>query len=254
MKTDWGIVARMTLILGLGAGISEGAYVLGRVEVLDQIGLIGSYDLNAGPGPTPSQFFTDFSDFDCAVLEDFTVTSDALEIANVSGLFRAVGGFRGFQNVTGYAVNIFSRPSHAATGLTGDVASLVVMAGSNAEVTEVVDAGGNHEYGLVSLEVNVLLPGAGKYWLGISPVSASAVSGQFLLMNSGGAVPLVSGDAGATFANPEEGFGLGVTSTLSTDHAYSVSMVPEPDPACLAMLGGIGWLGKRRRQATSAEN
>lgn len=215
--------------------------------VLDQIGNVSTYNLNAGSGPTPSQVFTDFPDFSSIVLEDFTVTADELEITDVAALFRAQGGFAKFGDVDGFALEIFSNPSLAATGLGGDVANLVFVAGSGTSVTQVMDSGGSFEYGLVSLETSVFLPGAGQYWIGVAPVAASSVAGQFRLMNSGASSPVTPGGADARLANPGDGFGLGTLSIVNLDHAYSVTAVPEPVSAALA-LAGCGMLLRRKRR------
>jgi hypothetical protein len=215
--------------------------------VLDQIGTLSEYDLNAGTGPTASQVFTDFPDFSSLVLEDFTVTADELEITDVAALFRAQGGFAKFADVDGYALQIFSNPSLAAAGLGGDVASLIVLAGSGASVTQVIDSGGSFEYGLVSLETSVFLPSAGQYWIGVAPIAASSVAGQFRLMNSGASDPVNPGGTDARLANPGEGFGLGALSIVNLDHAYSVNAVPEPCSAVCA-IAGLGMFLRRKRR------
>ena len=151
---------------------------------MDQIGDVGDYIFNDAPGPAPSQIFTDFPEYNCTVLEDFTVSSLQLRITQVSVLFRAQGGFIGFQDVQGYYLNFFNDVNLAASGLAGDAGSTVVPVGSGASVTQVIDAEGDHEYGLVSLNVDIPLPSAGNYWVGVSPVSASSTTGQFFLQLS----------------------------------------------------------------------
>lgn len=229
------------MALFAGMEVSRAAFVI------DQIGTVASYDLNSGPGPTPSQIFTDFPDYSCMVLEDFAVTAEQLEVTHVSALFRAQGGFVGFQSVNAYALSFFSDPALASVGLSGDIASLMVLSGAGVTVTPVIDGGGTHEYGLVSLNVNVLLPSAGQYWVGLSPVSASSVSGQFLLLNSGAADPMSAGNAISRFANPGDGFGLGEISAINLDHAYSVTAIPEPSFELLAIPCVFGWLYRRKR-------
>ena len=230
----------LALTLGATLGPAVGAVVL------DQIGDVGTYNFQAAPGPTPSQIFTDFSGYDTAVIEDFTVSASDLKITNISALFRAQGGYLQFQNVQGYALNFFSQSALAATSLTGDIASLLVLSGTGASVAQVHGGGG--EYGMVSLAVNVSLPAAGTYWVGVSPVSANSVTGQFLLLNSGAAS---SGNMNAKLANPGEGFGLGAISPLNLDYAYSVTAVPEPAASALVILGGFGWLCRHRRSTGS---
>jgi hypothetical protein len=240
MKSKRNPACVLALTISASLGYSDGAVVL------NQIGDLGAYNLQAAPGPTPSQIFTDFLGYDTAVLEDFTVSASDLKITNISALFRAQGGFVQFQNVQGYALNFFSQSALAANSLTGDVASLLVLSGSGASVTQIHGGGG--EYGMVSLGVNVSLPAAGTYWVGVSPVSANSVTGQFLLLNSGATSP---GNMNAKLANPGEGFGLGALSLLNLDYAYSVTAVPEPAASSLLILGGFAWLCRHRRPSGS---
>jgi hypothetical protein len=222
-------------------GSSEGAVVL------NQIGDVDAYLFGAAPGPTPSQIFTDFPTCDCTLLEDFTVASTELNIIHVTALFRAQGGYSSFQDVAGYDLNIFSAANLAATSLVGDVASQVVFAAFGAAVTQVVDAGSSEEYGLVSLAVDVALPGAGTYWLGVSPRSAVAATGQFLLMNSGASGEVTPGNANAQLANPGEGLGAGAISSLNLDYAYAITAIPEPAVSMLWILASCAWLCRRQR-------
>ncbi len=57
------------------------------------------------------------------------------------------------------------------------MASVVIPAGSGAAVTQIIDATGPYEYGLVSLNVDIPLPSAGNYWVGVSP--KSTVSNEY---------------------------------------------------------------------------
>lgn len=232
----------LALVFALYPSFCNGAFVL------DQIGDVSLYNLDPGTDPTPSQIYTDFPEFSSAVLEDFTVTPFDLEITNVSALFRAQGGFDKFAAVDGYSLNFFSDAALAATNLTGDVATLFVMAGSGASVTE-VEGGGIYEFGLVSLDVNIVLPSAGSFWVSVSPVSASSVSGQFFLLNNGKTGPSTPGGADARLANPGDGFGLGALSIVDRDHAYSLTVVPEPTMASLAIFGSLGLMCRRKRSA-----
>ena len=234
------ILSIVTIPLFYGVGDVEGAVVM------NQIGNAAAYDFTAGSLPSPSQIFTDFANFDCAVLEDFTVDSSELGIGQVSGLFKAEGGFASFQDVDGFELNIFSDVNLAATSLTGNIASLVLVAGSGASVVQVIDSSGNGEYGLVNLNVNILLPSAGTYWLAISPKSLNA-TGQFLIPNGGASGDVTPGNANAMFANPGLGFGLGALSPLNLDYAYSVTAVPEPGSVGLWFSAGLGLCVRRRR-------
>lgn len=210
--------------------------------VLNQIGDANSYSFETLPAPTPSQIFTDFPDFDCTVIEEFTVTSSQLRITQVSALFQALGGFSAFQDVQGYFLNFYDDPALAAASLTGNVASLTLAAGSGASVTQVVDGSGAHEYGLVNLDLDVALPSAGKYWVGVSPIASSSVAGQFLVQTSNSTQPQT---ADARFANPAQGFGNGALLLLGNHYAYSVTAVPEPEVGAFSLILLCGSLCSR---------
>ena len=234
----------VTLTLACTLALCESSY---SAVVLDQIGEVNAYVFAAPPGPSPSQIFTDFPSYDCMVLEDFTVSTTELTLTQVSALFRAQGGFGSFQAVQGYSLNIFSAANLAATSLSGDVASLMMVAGSGAAVTRIVDGGGGGEYGLVSLDVTIALPSAGTYWVGMSPMSTLAATGQFFLMNSGATGVVTPGNANGKLANPGLGLGSGALSSPNLNYAYSVTAVPEPAAVMLWIIGGFGWLSRRRR-------
>ena len=218
----------------------------GGAVVLNQIGDVSAYDFGAAPGPTLSQMFADFPDYDCTVLEDFTVSSTELRITQVSALFRAQAGFISFQNIQGYYLNFFSSPELAATSLTGDVASVVISPGSGAAVTQIIDNAGPYEYGLVSFSVNIPLPSAGNYWVGVSPKS-SVTTDQFFLLNSGATGALTPGNANGKWANPGLGFGEGALVAKNLNYAYAVTAVPEPATITLWIIGSCGWLCRRQR-------
>lgn len=233
----------LALMFVLCAGVGHGTLVL------NQIGDVNLYNLDPGTNPSPSQIFTDFPDYSSALLEDFTVTDSQLKITNVSALFLAQAGFDKFATVGMYRFNIFSGPSAAESDLTGDVASLLVLPGIDAFVTQ-VHGGGLLEFGLVSLSLNIDLPSAGTFWMSVSPVAASAVSGQFFLLNDGATGPVTPGGENAHLANPGDGFGLGTLSIVNLDHAYSMTVVPEPTMASLTILGGLGLMCRRKRSSS----
>lgn len=209
--------------------------------VLDLIGDVSAYTF-AGPDPVPSQMFTDYPAYNCAVLEDFTVSSSERVISTVSIVFLAQGGFEQFQNVTHFEMNIYSAPARAGESLSGDVASQWFAAGA---ITRVTDPTGSGEFGKVDLNVNIALPAAGTYWLGVSPQSPVAVTGQFLVANANPSAPGPR-HANATLANPGLGFGIGALSILDGSYAYAVTVVPEPGTLTLCLLGSVALLRRHR--------
>ena len=231
----------------LACGFPQGA--TGAV-VFDQIGGLSPIDSSLLPPPSPSQIFTDFPDFNCTVLEDFSVTSGELRITQVSVLFRAQEGFLKFQDIQSYYLNFFSDVELAGSGLAGDVRSVSIPAGASASVTQVTDTSGAHEFGLVVLDVDVPLPSAGNYWVGVSPVAANSVAGQFFVQTT---TTGTSGPANARLANPGLGLGAGALSIPGNHYAYAVAAVPEPGVLSLWILGAGWWLSRRQRKTAGWE-
>ncbi len=175
------------------------------------------------------------------VLEDFDADSTELKITRISAVFRAEAGFATFQQVSAYQVSIFSNLSVSNGTLLGDVASLQVAAGSGVSLSQLVDASGDHDYGRVDLDLEISLPAAGHYWVGVAPLSDS--TRQFYLTASG---PAVSGGQNAWLANPDDGYGLGVGAALNQDYSYSLTAVPEPTSSAVALAALLGLLQRRR--------
>jgi hypothetical protein len=228
------------VLLAVACGVCLPGSAAGAV-VMDQIGQANAY--GNGVSPTISQIFTDFTGYDCMGIDDFTVSGAELRITHVSALLLAGGGFAGFQDVTGYQLSIFSSPTEAAASLKGNVGNLLLVAGSGASVTQV--NGG--DVGLVDLVVDILLPAAGTYWLGISPVAADYLAGRFYLQYNGAQGAATPGNDNGTFASPDDGFGIGTLFPMTVDYAYAVTVVPEPAAGMLWIIGGCGWLCRRRR-------
>ena len=176
------------------------------------------------------------------VIDDFTVDASELQITHVSGLFGAQAGFASFQAVSSYQLSVFSAAGKAAANLSGDVISLLVIAGSGASVTQV--NGGDH--GLVSLNVNLILPKAGTYWVGISPKSTNTEN-FFYVQNSGAQGTITPGNHDGQFANPGNGIKNEDLSVMNVDYAYSITVVPEPSAITLWIAGGCALLCRRRR-------
>lgn len=220
--------------------LSQGAVVL------DLIGDVSAYTFGVLPGPAPGQIFTDFPTFNCTVLEEFSVAASELVINRVSILFLAQGGYDQFKNVERFSLNFYTAANRAATNLTGDVASQWLTTTTGASVTQVIDPTGSGEFGLVRLDVNITLPAAGTYWVGVSPQSAVAITGQFLVANANPSGTPTPGNSHADLANPGEGFGIGALSALGGDYAYTITAIPEPGSLSLLLLSSAAFLRRRK--------
>ena len=218
------------------AGSASGALVM------DQIGQAGTYV--GGPQPTLSQIFDDGPDsvaYDCMAIDDFTATQSQLHVTIVSALFQAGGGFSMFQGVTGYQVSVFSAAAAAGGNLAGDVGDLLVLSGAGATVTQIHD-----DLAVVTLQVNINLPAAGTYWVGVAPVASSSVYGNFYLQSNGAQGPITPVNANGMLANPAGGLGIGVLSLINADYAYSLTAVPEPTSLTLGLFGALACMRRRR--------
>jgi len=237
MKTSR-ICCRITLAFACGATLTGFS---GATVVLNQIGQANAYALAVQP--TISQIFTDWPGYECMAIDDFTVGQSELRITNVSALIQAESGFAAFQDVAGYQLSIFSAADAAGTNLSGDVGNLFIISGSEASLTQI-----NADHGLVSFNVNITLPAAGTYWVGVSPVAAVYLAGKFALEYNGAQGPVTpgNGNGNGKFANPGGGFGVGPLDALNVDYAYSVTAVPEPAAVTLWILGGLVGLRRHR--------
>lgn len=160
--------------------------------------------------------------FDTAVLEDFTVTAGQTNITKVEAVMGGFSGFTSFSQwslVTSFRVEVYT--STAGTVLTGDTASQVVPAAS-ATITNLNWNSFPHNgtAALVSLPVNINLPGAGTYYIAVIAVvdMGSSIVQVGVANNLSG-----SGGANATVINPGGGFGFGNSMNMGTDAAYRIT-------------------------------
>lgn len=235
--------------LALFAALSlPAADKLQAAVALDLIGNVDAYEFANLSIPLPSQVYPDFPANNCTVIEDFTAIGDPPRISTVQLLLFAQTGFVSFSKIDGYHINIYTSPTTAATGFQGDILS-AFFPSSAASVTPVSDPASGDEYGLVSLPVELQLPAAGTFWIGISPQASYSTGGDFRLAaaNSTGTTNS-AGTANAIFTNPGGGFGIPGNS-IQQDHAVAIaiSVVPEPAaPALLLLAAGACCLSRKR--------
>jgi hypothetical protein len=162
------------------------------------------------------------SNFDSAVLEDFTVTAAQTNITQVEVVMSGFSGFTQFSQwplVGSFRVEFYT--SNAGTSITGNAGSQVVPAGS-VTITNLNWNTSPHfgTHALVRIPVNVNLPGAGTYYVAVMGVLDMGGS----VLQVGVAENLASGGgANATLINPGGGYGFGNSMGLNVDAAYRIT-------------------------------
>jgi hypothetical protein len=209
-------------------------------------------------GIQASQDFEAANDaFDIMVIDDFTVTASQLNVINVEMMMTGFGGFVAPSytdgTVTGYHVEFFTSTGAAASSLTGNAGSVLVAPGA----VTLNNPGFSGTYATarhIQIPINITLPGAGTYWVGISAVMDFSPGGQLGVNTTN----LVLGNQNGGQANPGGAFGFpgnfrqgfeGVTGVEQRDAQYLVEAVPEPGSMIALGIGAAALLARRRRKA-----
>ena len=234
-------------ILALVSGVRATAHA---AVVLDQILPAAAYPEYDG---YTSQRFTDagYAYANSAVVDDFTVTGNALDLTSISAVVTGFGFyFKSFSNVANWEVAIYSSLTAARANVTGNVFDVTVPV-STATVGGTYAANGDND-ALLTLPVNLQLPAAGTYYLGVMAQNSIYGNGEIGIYDGG-----TAGGFNAYQEDPGAGVNFGgVTETaIGKDAAYEIIGGPAavPEPAAWAMLatGGIGaaFLARRRARA-----
>jgi hypothetical protein len=230
------------------ASVSSADIVLNQLDFAQatQHGIQASQDFEATNDP-----------LDVIVIDDFTVNASQLNVINVEMMMTGFGGFVASSytdgSVAGYHVEFYTSTAAAAGNFTGNAGSALVAPGAvtlnNPGFTGIY-ATARH----IQIPVNITLPGAGTYWVGVSVVLNFTTSGQLGVNTTN----LVLGTQNGGQANPNGGWGFpgnfrqgfaGATGLEQRDAQYLVEAVPEPGSMIALGLGAAALLARRRRKA-----
>ena len=212
--------------------------------VINQILAPSTYPGQLSSPGYSSQRFTDannaYTYANSVVVDDFTVTTATDDLSSISAVVDGYGfTFKSFSDLTGWEVAIYSSLSAAGNNITGDVYDTILPLSAVTLSSPFNNNGDNNA--LLTLPVNIQLPAAGTYYLGVIGVNAILTNGQIAVYTGGSA-----GGGNAYDQIPGE-----MDSTaVGKDAAYEIIGVPEPSTwtllgagAGVALLG----LGLRRR-------
>ena len=207
----------LTLILSV-ASFASAEVILDQIEF-------------GGNTSAAQDFEAAYDVYDCAVVDDFTMTMDGTltSIESVHGFWNGAGT----ENIswcTGFNIGIFSDSGLIATTLVGDVANL----------TNVPYTTGDTATNLAQFDVSIPLT-AGTYWISVQAIQDYAVAGQVGIIQS------TIGDLSAVQGNPGGGFSIpGNMQAIGASGAYRIEGTYVPEPASLLLFGLAGLLIRRR--------
>lgn len=185
---------------------------------------------------------------DLNFIEDFTVDADHLNVTRVEAVFglKSAAGLPDsfWANVTGIRVEFYSSIAAGAGNLTGDLGSTLIPIAS---VTRTNLGWAIGSMSLIDMTVNVTLPGAGTYWMGVMGVMPTDGVNNQLGPTSNETDP---GNQNGTFVNPGGAWGFpGNSETRPEDISYRIHAVPEPASMIALGIGAAALLARRRRRA-----
>lgn len=234
-------------LLAIGVVITFGSVANADVVLNNLSFTMGDHDVSQAS----QDFEASLNQFDVATIDDFTVTASQTLVQSVEVI---LSGWipTGFTNanysngvISSYRVEFYTSLAAATANLTGDAGSTSVAFGSST-VTVLGWTGQFAGAAHVVLPVNVTLPGAGTYWMGIMPVMDFAAGGQIGVDTI---LPALD-NQNAYQANPAGGFAIpGNLKALNLDASYKIDAVPEPASMIALGLGVTALLARRRKKA-----
>lgn len=226
------------ILLAMGVAASSVADL-----VMDQL----PRSLGESPAGKASQVFEpQFGQYTISYIDDFSVTPLQLQLVQVAAHMIGFGLFEESHwldpdIVRGFRVSVYTSVSNAAAAV-----SLVESDVAHGDAT--LEPGFGNLDRIVTIPVQLPLPEAGTYWIGVQGLMDYAAGGQIGVRDS----TRSDGTPGGTNAwhvNPGGGFGFpDDMQQAAVDAAYRVEAVPEPAAWAILVPGAAALLIRRARR------
>ncbi len=239
---------------GAGAVLLGAAFTVhGDTVIMDQIGQDPSVFVQHY-GPPTETYLGDggYPGFPLPTeegVDDFQAPASLLTLTNVSVVMVGGSSSNGPVDAQGWEVNIYSSLAALQSSFAGDVAHVVLPASAATLTGSLNNPYNTDAYSaLVSLPVQITLPAAGKYYVGVIPEMRflPASMNYYSTSNVPGFFPAGSNAYEESTFNGLSGPG--------GDLPYRVTATPEPSAAALifAAAGILGGMVRRSRRPEAA--
>jgi hypothetical protein len=236
---------KLTAVLVLaGSAVASQAVI-----VMDQVGTQANVTESVN---VSMRFDTANVGYSSAAIDDFSVTSGQVRLTQIEAVvlgFNGTSAFSSFQNVQSWNVEIYNSVGAAVGNLTGNVASQTFLPGAvTLNTSYYTGTPPIANVALLTIPVNILLPSAGTYWIGVVG-RLDSTSGQVGVGSTSFAAGFPNNNNG-TIVNPGGSFLL-EDNQLNTgeNFGYRINAVPEPATMAALAIGAAGLLARRRRKA-----
>ncbi len=218
------------------------------VLVMDQLGPNFTFTDAPQVGRASQDFEAANNAFDVAMIDDFNVSASTLQLNQVQVAIGLFGGVTPLHsNITAYRVEIYTSVAAAAANLVGNAGSQTVASGGVTTDLTGYTLNAAQPRARVTIPINIVLGGAGTYWIGVIPVfnfGGGAGFGQSGVIDSSFAGS--PGGLNNFQVNPAGGFAIPGGANRLNNSGYQINAVPEPASMAALGLGALALIRRRR--------